>query len=117
MIPEPGSLRSQPQSDKPLSMVHSSETGVSDLTPQSFEKTLEELQSTVRQLESGELSLEDALKAFEKGVALTRSAQALLGAAEQKVEVLMQVQEGGGVETRPFGSQNTPSDQSGGPRS
>jgi exodeoxyribonuclease VII small subunit len=83
----------------------------------SFEKTIEELQATVRQLESGELTLDDALKAFEKGVALARGAQSQLTAAEQKVEQLMQVQQDGTVETRPFTVANNPSDQSGGPRS
>ncbi len=76
----------------------------------SFEKTIEELQAT-------ELTLDDALKAFEKGVALARGAQSQLTAAEQKVEQLMQVQQDGTVETRPFAVANNPSDQSGGPRS
>ncbi len=54
----------------------------------SFEVALDQLQSSVKKLESGELSLEDALKQFEEGVKLTRICQEYLGAAEQKIEIL-----------------------------
>ncbi|MDD9892317.1 MAG: exodeoxyribonuclease VII small subunit [Gammaproteobacteria bacterium] len=54
-----------------------------------LEKNLDELGSLVEKLESGDLSLDDALKQFERGIALTRQAQAALQAAEQKVQVLM----------------------------
>ena len=43
----------------------------------------------VEQLESGELSLEEALKQFERGVKLTRECQTALKEAEQKVEILV----------------------------
>ncbi len=82
-----------------------------------FEKTLEALQSTVRQLESGELSLEDALQAFEQGVALARSAQTQLSAAEQRVEQLVSMSADGQAEVRPFVAPANPNDQAGGPRS
>ena len=55
-----------------------------------FEKALEQLQTTVRQLESGELSLEGALKSFEQGVGLARSCQEYLQSAEKRVEILTQ---------------------------
>jgi exodeoxyribonuclease VII small subunit len=54
-----------------------------------FEAALEQLQQTVKRLESGELSLEQALQFFETGVKLTRVCQERLGAAEQRVELLM----------------------------
>ena len=54
-----------------------------------FEENLAALESIVAQLESGELSLEDSLKQFEQGIALTRACQESLAAAEQKVQVLM----------------------------
>ncbi len=54
-----------------------------------FEKTLEELEAIVARLEAGELPLEESVKAFERGVALTRSCQKALEAAEQKVEKLL----------------------------
>ena len=55
-----------------------------------FERSLGELEAIVDKLEHGELSLEDALKNFERGVALTRDCQASLRQAEQKVEILLQ---------------------------
>jgi exodeoxyribonuclease VII small subunit len=59
-------------------------------TPPDFERALAELEATVDQLEHGELSLEDALRHFERGVALARDCQAALKQAEQKVEILLQ---------------------------
>jgi exodeoxyribonuclease VII small subunit len=68
-----------------------------------FEGALEQLQKTVKQLESGELSLEDALKGFEEGVKLTRICQQHLADAEQRVELLMKASpDGTQVETQPF---------------
>ncbi|MCB1787604.1 MAG: exodeoxyribonuclease VII small subunit [Chromatiaceae bacterium] len=54
----------------------------------SFEESLAELEALVERMEGGELSLEDSLSAFERGIALTRSCQQALQAAEQKVEIL-----------------------------
>lgn len=55
-----------------------------------FEHSLAELEKTVRALESGDLSLEQALKAFEKGIGLTRECQQALQDAEQKVRILLE---------------------------
>ena len=63
-------------------------TGQSDNLAR-LEKSLEELEALVRNLESGELSLEQALKEFERGVKLTRQCQTTLREAEQKVEILL----------------------------
>jgi len=54
----------------------------------SFESALSELEELVERMESGELSLEESLKSFEQGIALTRSCQQALSEAEQKVEIL-----------------------------
>lgn len=54
-----------------------------------FEKSLAELEELVEEMESGELSLEDSLKAFEKGMKLSRDCQEALAAAEQKVRLLI----------------------------
>lgn len=54
-----------------------------------FEAALEQLQQTVKRLESGELSLELALSQFEEGVKLTQICQKHLSTAEQRVEMLM----------------------------
>jgi len=62
-----------------------------------FEKALSDLEDLVTQLEEGELSLEESLKAFEKGIKLTRDCQSALSSAEQKVQML--VEENGGYKT------------------
>lgn len=54
-----------------------------------FEDNLTALEGIVEQLESGQLSLDDAMKAFEKGISLTRECQTSLATAEQKVQVLL----------------------------
>ena len=53
-----------------------------------FEKSISELESIVMQLEKGELSLEDSLKQFEKGITLARKCEDTLNKAEQKIEML-----------------------------
>jgi len=57
-----------------------------------FEDALGELENLVNKMEAGDLSLEESLQAFEKGVKLTREAQAKLNAAEQRVKILMEEQ-------------------------
>ena len=54
----------------------------------SFEDALNELEALVEQMESGDLSLDQSLAAFEKGVALTRQCQKALSEAELKVQAL-----------------------------
>ena len=66
----------------------------------SFEHALERLEGVVERLEGGELALEDALAAFEEGVQLSRRCAEQLAAAERRIEVLVQDEDG--VEVRPF---------------
>jgi len=54
-----------------------------------FEQSLTELEALVAKLEQGDVPLEEALKTFERGVALTRQCQTALRTAQQKVEVLL----------------------------
>jgi exodeoxyribonuclease VII small subunit len=54
-----------------------------------FERSLAELEALVQQMEQGELSLEESLAHFERGIALTRACQQALRRAEQKVEILL----------------------------
>ena len=69
----------------------------------SFEAALEQLQQTVKRMESGELSLEQALQFFETGVRLTRICQERLSAAEQRVEILMKgTESSASPELQPF---------------
>jgi exodeoxyribonuclease VII small subunit len=55
-----------------------------------FETSLEELENLVESLEQGDLSLEESLQHFERGIALTRACQKALGEAEQKVKILLE---------------------------
>ncbi len=55
----------------------------------SFEESLNELERIVAELERGEVSLDDALKQFERGIGLVRSSQAKLEQAQQKVAILL----------------------------
>lgn len=57
-----------------------------------FEESIEKLEEIVRQLEKGELTLEDSLKQFEKGINLARRCQDVLQQAEQKIETLTAAQ-------------------------
>ena len=65
-----------------------------------FEQALAELEGLVERLEHGDLPLDEALKAFERGVGLTRLCQASLEAAQQKVEILLK--RGARTEIEPF---------------
>jgi len=62
---------------------------MSDSQPKQFEAELAELEQLVSKMESGELSLEESLALFERGVALTKNCEATLKAAELKVETLV----------------------------
>ena len=53
-----------------------------------FEHSLDELEQLVGKLEQGELSLDESLQAFERGIALYRSCQGALDAAELRVKLL-----------------------------
>ncbi len=57
--------------------------------PIQFEKSVLALEQVVAALEKGDVSLDDALKQFEKGIALTRTCQTLLTDAEKKIKQLM----------------------------
>ena len=67
-----------------------------------FERCLAELEAIVDKLEQGELSLDESLKQFERGVQLTRVCQSALKQAEQKVEVLLRKSGQDEFEAAPF---------------
>lgn len=69
-----------------------------------FEKALEELEALVEKMEQGDLSLEESLQHFERGVQLTRACQQALKEAEQKIEILLQ--NNGRESSVPFDSEN-----------
>ncbi len=55
-----------------------------------FEDAMSELEQLVEQMEKGDISLEESLQAFERGIKLTRTCQKSLNDAEQKVQILME---------------------------
>lgn len=57
-----------------------------------FEQSISELEHIVKQLEKGDLTLENSLKEFEKGIHLARQCQQALNTAEQKIEFLTNTQ-------------------------
>ncbi|RZA07934.1 MAG: exodeoxyribonuclease VII small subunit [Proteobacteria bacterium] len=74
---------------------------MNEIKEEKFEVTLEKLQGLVRELESGDISLEDSIKKFEQGMSLARSCQERLNSAEQKIEILLKADKSG-VSTSPF---------------
>ncbi|MDO4642449.1 MAG: exodeoxyribonuclease VII small subunit [Cardiobacteriaceae bacterium] len=70
-----------------------------------YEQQLQQLESLIKQLENGELSLEKALAAYEEGIKLIRSCQQQLEHAEQRIQQLSR--DANGQETlRPFSDEN-----------
>ena len=71
----------------------------------SFEAGLTEIESVVKQLESGDLPLEKALELFEKGVQLSESCRKQLEEAETRVEILLR--KDGKIQPEPFRPENS----------
>ena len=61
---------------------------------QTFESSLAALEKIVRELERGDLPLEESLQLFEQGVRLSRQCQERLSQAERRIEVLLRDAEG-----------------------
>ena len=74
-----------------------------------FEKDLRELEDLVEKMEGGDLSLEDSLVHFERGIALTRACQKALTEAEQKIQILLA--EDGSQKLQPFSADKTTDDE------
>ena len=59
-----------------------------------FEESLVELESIVKELEEGKLNLDDSIKKFEEGIKLSNSASKYLADAEKKITILVKDKEG-----------------------
>lgn len=66
-----------------------------------FEKSLESLEQVVEALESGSLTLDQALKRYEEGVGLVRACQMKLTETEKKIEILTKSLDGS-LKREPF---------------
>src|ERR1700730_13027597 len=69
--------------------------------PKKFEEELKDLEEIVGKIDSGELTLEDSIVAFERGVALVRSLNQKIDEIEKKVEVLSRNSQGD-LRTAPY---------------
>ncbi len=70
---------------------------------------MQDLKQTVKELEAGDLPLEDALKQLEEGVKLSKFCSAKLDEADKKVTILLQDQDGN-VTEKPFLDEDEPDD-------
>lgn len=78
--------------------------GMTDTTAElSFEAALKRLEEIVRQLESGEAPLDDAIKLYEEGDKLKRQCEARLKDAQMKIEQIQFDRDGQPSGTAPFG--------------
>ncbi|MSR30009.1 MAG: exodeoxyribonuclease VII small subunit [Gemmataceae bacterium] len=73
----------------------------------SFESSLKELQEILKELENGQVDLEEHLRLYEKGVRLVAQCQDFLRKAEQKIVKLTGVDEEGKPRLKPFGHEST----------
>ncbi len=73
-----------------------------DISTLSFEDALRELEGIVRQLESGDVPLEDSISLYEKGEKLRQHCQKRLDAAQARIEKIVAGPDGAPVGTQPF---------------
>jgi exodeoxyribonuclease VII small subunit len=70
------------------------------MVEEKFEEALKKLEEIVREMESGDLTLEESLKSFEEGIRLSRFCAKKLDEAERRIEVLLKNEEGADI--KPF---------------
>ncbi len=70
------------------------------MADEKFEEALEKLEEIVKKMESGDLTLDESLKAFEEGIRLSRLCAQKIDEAERRVEILLKTQEG--FDVKPF---------------
>ncbi len=68
----------------------------------SFEQALASLSEVVGQIESGDLSLDDALGQYERGITLLKTCHAQLSRAQRRIEVLSRIDDDGNATTTPY---------------
>lgn len=75
-----------------------------DISQMSFEAALKSLEDIVRQLEGGEVPLDDSIALYERGEALRQHCQARLDAAQARIQQIVAGPDGAAQATRPFDS-------------
>ncbi|WP_284125302.1 exodeoxyribonuclease VII small subunit [Parerythrobacter aestuarii] len=83
------------------------EVGTADtakISEMSFEDALRALEQVVRQLESGEVALDQSITLYERGEKLRQHCQARLDSAQARIEAIVQDSQGRASSTKPFDS-------------
>lgn len=70
--------------------------------PKSFEEALDELETILKEIESGEVGLEETLSKYERGNALIRHCRGVLNTAEKQIEALSRGDDGS-LQSQPMG--------------
>ena len=60
------------------------------VTDKKFEEMMQELEQISQDLEKGDLSLDESMKKFEEGIALSKKCSEILETAEKKIKILIQ---------------------------
>lgn len=85
-----------------MSNADNTEKSQNETTQLSFEAALNELEDIVVKLDSGDISLDNAINAYTRGMELKTHCQARLEEARLKVEQIKIPRDGGPVSTKPF---------------
>jgi exodeoxyribonuclease VII small subunit len=86
--------KQQKLSDPPAKTLAAAGFDEQSYSPRKFEEELSALETIVTQIDSGDLSLEESIGAFERGVTLVRSLNHKLDEVERRVEVLLRGAQG-----------------------
>ena len=73
-----------------------------DATSLTFEQALSELEGIVQKLEAGDVSLDEAINAYSRGIELKNQCQKRLEAARMRVEKIEFSSDGSSPTTQPF---------------
>ena len=79
------------------------------MAKQTFENAMKRLEAIVQELESGDLTLDEAMKKFQEGVKLSRLCSQRLDETEKRVSILLK-DEDGKTRAVPFSPENHPPD-------
>ncbi len=79
---------------------------------ETFEQLVEKVEKYVRELETGELGIEEAMTRYEDGIGAIRECRRILDEAEKRIEILI-AREDGSYEARPFDPSQSPSGENG----
>jgi exodeoxyribonuclease VII small subunit len=79
------------------------------MSKEKFEEALEKLEEIVRQMEAGEMTLEESLKAFEEGIKLSRFCTKKLDEADRRVDFLLRQE--GELVAKPFAGEEHESER------